>query len=817
MKKSFFLLALCISSASLMASNISHDGIWYDLDFSNHTATVTYKGSSYYEYSNNYAGSVIIPTSFEYLDGNTYTVTAIGKAAFQECSSLTSVSIPNSVTSIGESAFAGCSSLTSINIPNGITRIENYTFCLCTSLTSITIPKGVTSIGTEAFSGSSLMNVSIPNNVIAIGSFAFAECSYLTSINIPENIVTIEDGVFRHCSSLASIKIPNSVTSVGKSAFEDCSGLTFVTIGNSVTSIGNSAFKASGLTKVSIPNSVTSIGEYAFGGCTNLTSVDIPESVNSMGGNAFYWCTSLTKVNITNLVAWCKIKFSGREANPLYYAHHLYLNENEITEIIIPSEATSIGSYAFMGCSNFTSATIPESVAAIGEKAFADCSNLKTVYIDANAVVSRDYSGNDYSVSPSQPNYKYNFSYTFGTQVEEYVLGKHITEIGNIAFEGCTNLKTINIPNSVSVIGNEALYCDNLHIIYCCRTIPVSIQGKNVFPKTVPSLDNILYVPQQSMSLYLNADTWKEFTILPLPKYSITATAQNGSVIGAGEYEKNAEIQLSVTPNIGYRFVKWSDENTDNPRTLTVTEDAVYEAICEAIPIYTITANATNGTVIGAGTYQENEDVTLTVTPNDGYRFIKWSDENTDNPRTITVTEDATYEAICDLIPSCTITVNATNGVVGGAGTYILGTTVTLDATANDGYHFAQWSDGNKDNPRSVIVTQDTTFTAEFEVNIYQVQFFGFENALIEKQSVEHGKAAIAPEVPVIEYYDFVRWDKEFTNITSDLDVFAIYEENTDDIEDMDVISSHKKIVIEGQIFILRGEKTYTLTGQEVK
>ena len=142
---------------------------------------------------------------------------------------------------------------------------------------------------------------------------------------------------------------------------------------------------------------------------------------------------------------------------------------------------------------------------------------------------------------------------------------------------------------------------------------------------------------------------------------------------------------------------------------------------------------------------------------------------------------------------------------------------MTLDATANDGYHFAQWSDGNKDNPRSVIVTQDTTFTAEFEINIYQVQFFGFENALIEKQSVEHGKAAFAPEVPVIEYYDFVGWDKEFTNITSDLDVFAIYEENTDDIENIDVSTFPKKIVIEGKIYIHRGEKTYTLTGQEVK
>ena len=246
------------------------DGIYYNITTDN-TVAVTYRGSYYDSYSNEYSGEVKIPESVTY-NGNAYGVTSIGESAFRYCSRLTSVEIPNSVTSIGGYAFWDCSSLTSVVIGNGVTSIDDYAFSWCSSLTSVEIGNSVTSIGDWAFyKCSGLTSVEIGNSVTRIGDYAFEDCSGLTSVVISNGVTSIGDWAFYKCSGLTSVEIPNSVTIIGCWAFSNCSGLTSVVIGNGVTSIGGYAFEdCSGLTSVVIGNGVTSIGDDAFRDCENL-------------------------------------------------------------------------------------------------------------------------------------------------------------------------------------------------------------------------------------------------------------------------------------------------------------------------------------------------------------------------------------------------------------------------------------------------------------------------------------------------------------------------------------------------------------------
>ncbi len=211
-------------------------------------------------------------------------------------------------------------------------------------------------------------------------------------------------------------------------------------------------------------------------------------------------------------------------------------------------------------------------------------------------------------------------------------------------------------------------------------------------------------------------------------QYTITVASNNnawGTVSGGGTYNSGATATLTATPASGYRFVSWNDNNTQNPRTVTVTGNATYIATFEAIPPtqYTITVASNNnawGTVSGGGTYNSGATATLTATPASGYRFVSWNDNNTQNPRTVTVTGNATYIATFEAIPPTqyTITVASNNnawGTVSGGGTYNEGSTITLTATPASGYRFVTWNDGNTQNPRTVTVTGNATYIATFE------------------------------------------------------------------------------------------------------
>ena len=213
---------------------------------------------------------------------------------------------------------------------------------------------------------------------------------YKGSVTIPStvvynrvtyNVTSIGSSAFYGCSGLTSVTIPESVTSIGQAAFYGCSGLTSITIPNSVTSIGSSAFYGcSGLTSVTIPNSVTNIGHDAFSDCSGLKSVTIGSSVTSIGYSAFFCCDGLKRAEFASIESLCNISFGSEYANPLYFAHNLYIDGKKITNLVIPEDFTDIRKYAFAGCS-LNSLIIGANVKTIGDLAFTGDSIKKVIWL----------------------------------------------------------------------------------------------------------------------------------------------------------------------------------------------------------------------------------------------------------------------------------------------------------------------------------------------------------------------------------------------------------------------------------------------------
>ena len=273
--------------------------------------------------------------------------------------------------------------------------------------------------------------------------------SLIYSIVIEKSVTSIGDYAFDGCTGLTSVTIPNSVTSIGDNAFYNCSSLTSVTIPNSVTSIGRSAFASCrSLTSVTIPNSVTSIGSSAFIYCTGLTSVTIPNSVTSIGESAFYGCTGLEKVNTTDISAWCRISFDGISSNPLSYAKHLYINGVAVNSLVIPNNINVIGKYVFYNCTGLTSVTIPNSVTLIGESAFRGCSGLTSIVVE-NGNTVYDNRNNCDAIIETATN-------TLIVGCQNTIIPNSVTSIGYGAFFYCSGLTSMTIPNSVTNIGGQA-------------------------------------------------------------------------------------------------------------------------------------------------------------------------------------------------------------------------------------------------------------------------------------------------------------------------------------------------------------------------
>ena len=794
-------LILAISIGNLFAS-VQVGDLYYDLEASTLTAQVTFKSykSSTWSYNENWSiTSASIPSSITY-QGKTYQVTSIGDHAFERCGELTSVTIPNTITNIGNETFKYCRGLSYVTIPNSVTNIGNQAFDECSGLTSIIIP----------------------DKVISIGEGAFANCSRLTSVTVGSSVTSIGQSAFFMCSSLATIVIGKGVTSIGDGAFKGCTQLTTIIWNAKKCSKNYSSTKtpfyyydsSNTYTSYDLRDQITSfvfgdeveyIPAYLCYGMKNLTSITIPNNLTGIGSSAFSGCNGLNRVQIDNIASWCSVTFGDDYSNPIFVAKHLYFNNSEVKKMVIPSGVTRVGASVFRNYSRITSVEIPNSVTNIGVSAFEGCSNLTSISVGKNvthigdralrgcnkltSVVWNAINGADckfpgWEVSPGIYNYIIKTPFYSGNgyasetfniteQITSFVFGNEVEHIPAYLCYGMSNLSSLIVPNSVTSIGEGAFKgCYGLASIEIPNGITSIERGTFYYCRSMISFE----IPNSVTSIGEEAFYGcASLTSVTIPN-SVTS-------IGDEAFSYCTGLTSITIPN---RVTSIGHQAFCNCTGLTSVTCLSITPATIVWPSFDINLKAIYVPCGSLNTYKNAPE------------WIYYSSKIQYTPTNISVFSS-----------------DETKGTVSYPGT--LCDAPQILAIPNDGYHFTKWNDGNTNNPRTIDPSEEKTYTASFEINKYQVRFFGYNGTLLSKQSVTHGTSAIAPEAPQVEHYDFIGWDKEYTNVTSNLDVYAIYEKNTEDVDNINFNTQPRKIVVDGQIFILRGEKVYTVTGQEVR
>ena len=460
-------------------------------------------------------------------------------------------------------------------------------------------------------------NLVIPDTVFYNGTYytvkyidecAFFKCSGLISVTIPTSVISIRASAFYQCSHLTSITIPNSVDTIEGFAFEGCSNLSSITLPESVTEIGAGLFKGcTSLTSITIPDGVTQIYLETFSGCSSLTSISLGSNIIKIGSNAFYNCSALESITIPNSVTTIE--------------QSAFYNCISLSTIDLGNGLTTIGCRAFYGCSALTSITIPRSVSTIANQAFHSCTSLSTVSFNADSCSFLPSNGSDGV-----------FYVCIGLGTVSF--GNNVKTIDKNIFKNCLNISTVRVDWTDSVPYYDAEVGDTNNIFY-----------------GIPLSNATLIIPVGTIDLYTNTNTtpfnrpWSFFGNIQEDSSRVVSVYscnnEMGTTTGTDTVTLGSAVVLTASPNYGYHFVKWSDDNTDNPRTLICVQDTVIVGIFEPNE-YTLTCH----NAIGGGTYPYMSQIEIFALPQMNMQFRGWSDNVNTNPRTIILISDTIVTAV---------------------------------------------------------------------------------------------------------------------------------------------------------------------------
>ena len=579
-------------------------------------------------------------------------VKTIGKIAFFGCSSLESITFGEGISSFGQGAFTNCNKLKSVYVPD----LNTWLHVNCSYL-SAPLENGADLY----INGEKLINLVIPDNITSINSFNFYYCTSIEEITI-QGPLTIKEDAFSHCVNLRKLTI-NADCTLDQGCFSNCTNLQDVILNAPVDYSWSAVYyhnypfaycdnikyvqlssnlveEDAGIQRVYngagyynykdyevgyisdlfptveelwLSEDTKCIGCGKFAGCDSLKGIHIPASISEIGNDAFSGCRNLKKVVISNIESFCQIKLGKRYyysgswrdedatcANPLMYGADLYVNEELVTNLVIPNSITSIEWYAFNGCNSIEKLTIPEGVEKIGDYAFKYCKNLKSVSLP-NSLTTFGRSvfwDCDKLVSAGPQNSNCSIEYGWTTDIPVYALCE------------MPNLQTILIPSTIQSIGDKAFayltYFSSylpINSIYCSATVPPTIHSKTFYcPDSTPTV----FVPRDCKEAYSKASYWQNFNIIELVDVESIKIEKDKYDIIVGE---SKDINVTILPDKAtYKDLYWA---IDNPEIARVDSGVV---VGVKTGITKVTATTTDGTNLSASCLISVTNPVLSVT-----------------------------------------------------------------------------------------------------------------------------------------------------------------------------------------------------------